>query len=119
MSTGTVADRGTDQAADPPGVALRSRQGAALVAATVLASMVGSYDAYVVNVAVPAIGAGLHAGVSAVQWTLTSYLLTVGGLLLLPGRSPTASGDAGCSRSACSSCSSARPCARWPRRSAR
>ena len=64
---------------------LRSPTGAALIVATVLASGVASYDAYVVNVAIPAIGRDLGAGVTALQWTLTSYLLTVGGLLLLAG----------------------------------
>ncbi|WP_432936341.1 MFS transporter [Kribbella sp. CA-253562] len=65
--------------------ALRSGTGFALVAATVLASMVGFLDAYMVNVAVPAIGAGLRAGVSQVQWVLTGYLVTVASLLLLAG----------------------------------
>lgn len=64
---------------------LRSRTGYALIAATVLASGVASYDAYVVNVAVPAIGQHFGAGVTAVQWTLTSYLLSVAALLLLAG----------------------------------
>ena len=36
--------------------ALRSATGVALVAATVLASMVGFLDAFMINVAVPAIG---------------------------------------------------------------
>jgi MFS family permease len=66
-------------------VALRSGRGAAVVAATVLASLIGFLDANVVNVAVPAIGRSLHAGVAALQWTLTSYLLAVAALLLLSG----------------------------------
>ena len=45
-----------------PLVALRSRTGAALIAATVLASGVASYDANVIKVAVPAIGRSLGAG---------------------------------------------------------
>ncbi len=65
--------------------ALRSPTGAAVIAATVLASMVGFLDASVVNVAIPAIGRDLGGGVSAVQWTITSYLLTVAALLLLSG----------------------------------
>jgi EmrB/QacA subfamily drug resistance transporter len=85
VSTETAAERGLDGPAGAPLLTLRSRRGVALVAATVLASGVGSYDAYVVNVAVPAIGRELHGSVAAVQWTLTSYLLTVGGLLLLAG----------------------------------
>ena len=63
-------------------IGLRSATGAALIAATVLASAVGTLDANVVKVAVPAIGRGLHANVGALQWTLTGYLLTVAALLL-------------------------------------
>src|SRR5215208_564564 len=64
---------------------LRSATGAALIAATVFASGVASYDAYVVNVAVPAITRHFGAGVAAIQWTLTSYLLAVAALLLIAG----------------------------------
>src|ERR1700730_3574400 len=66
-------------------VRLRSATGAALIAATVLAPAVGTLDANVVKVAVPAIGRGLHAYVGALQWTLTGYRLTVAALLLLTG----------------------------------
>jgi EmrB/QacA subfamily drug resistance transporter len=69
----------------PPLVPLRSGPGAALVAASVLASMVAFLDATVVTVAVPAIGRELGAGVAALQWTLTGYLLTAAGLLLVAG----------------------------------
>ena len=65
--------------------ALRSPTGVALVAATVLASTVGFLDAYMINVAVPAIGHDLHASVSELQWVLTGYLITVAALLLLAG----------------------------------
>src|SRR3954465_8853833 len=65
--------------------ALRSPTGVALIAGTVLASGVSSYDAYVVNVAVPAITRHFGAGVAAIQWTLTSYLLAVAALLLIAG----------------------------------
>ena len=78
----------TDYAAslkDSPLVALRSATGVALIAATVLASGVTSVDADVIKVAVPAIGRSLGAGVTALQWTLTSYLLMVAALLLLAG----------------------------------
>src|SRR3954469_21371238 len=68
-----------------PLVALRSATGATLIAATVLASGVASYDAYVVNVAVPAIDRHFGATVTAIQWTLTSYLLAVAALLLVAG----------------------------------
>jgi EmrB/QacA subfamily drug resistance transporter len=47
--------------------------------------MVAFLDAVVVNVAVPAIGRDLDAGVSGVQWVVTAYLLTAAALLLLAG----------------------------------
>ena len=74
----TVAEGG-------PLVALRSATGGALIAATVLASMVAFLDAFVVQVAVPAIGRGLHAGVTTLQWSVTGYLLTAAALLLVSG----------------------------------
>jgi EmrB/QacA subfamily drug resistance transporter len=67
------------------GIALRGRAGSLLVAATVLASMVGFIDAYMINVAIPAIGRDLGTGVSGLQWVLTGYLVTVASLLLLAG----------------------------------
>ena len=69
----------------------------ALIAATVLASMVGFLDAYVVNVAVPAIGRDLGASVTTLQWSLTAYLVTVAALLLVSGALPTASAGDACS----------------------
>jgi EmrB/QacA subfamily drug resistance transporter len=82
MSTRQVRDTSYD-AVGP--IALRSGAGVALIAATVLASMVGFIDAYMVNVAVPAISRDLHTGVSELQWVLTGYLITVAALLLLAG----------------------------------
>ena len=70
---------------DTARVALRSPAGRALIAATVLASMVGFLDAYMINVAVPAIGRDLQAGVSELQWVQTGYLITVAALLLFAG----------------------------------
>ncbi len=69
----------------PTLTALRSPAGAALIAATTLASTVGFFDANVVNVAVPAISDDLNASVASVQWILTGYLLAVAGLLLVAG----------------------------------
>src|SRR4051794_2203506 len=51
----TLDTRSTIGAAPETLFGLRSRTGAALVAATVLASMVAFLDAYMINVAVPAI----------------------------------------------------------------
>ena len=67
------------------GVALRSETGIALVAATTVASMAAFLDAYVVNVAVPAIQQDLGASGAALQWSLTGYLVTVAALLLVAG----------------------------------
>ena len=74
-----------DVAGGPRLIMLRSRPGAALIAATVFASMAGFLDASVVNVAVPAIGRDLGASLVALQWTLTGYLLTAAALLLVSG----------------------------------
>lgn len=84
MTAGAAAGT-AEPAADPGLVALRSRAGAALITATVLASTVGFLDAYMINVAVPAIGTDLRASVSELQWVLTGYLVTVAALLLLAG----------------------------------
>ncbi|GAA0929414.1 MFS transporter [Kribbella koreensis] len=64
---------------------LRSTAGVAVVSATILASTIGFLDASVVSVAIPAIGADLHAGVGALQWVVTGYLVTVAALLLVAG----------------------------------
>ena len=87
MSVSRLDRRGASPPASGagPSVSLRSRTGAALITATVLASATTSVDANVVKVAVPAIGKSLGAGVAALQWTLTSYLLAVAALLLLAG----------------------------------
>ena len=62
-----------------------SRQGRMVVAATVLASGVAFLDGTVVTVALPRIGADLGAGISALQWILNGYLLTLGSLVLVGG----------------------------------
>src|SRR5690349_15750854 len=66
-------------------IALRSAAGVALIATTVVASLIGFIDAGVINVAVPALGRHLHASVASLQWILTSYLVAVAALLLLSG----------------------------------
>src|SRR5919198_4618666 len=84
MATDSLADVGTERADDGL-FPLRSATGGAVVAATVLASMVGFLDAYMINVAIPAIGHDLSAGVTELRWVLTGYLVTVAALLLLAG----------------------------------
>ncbi|CAN5532021.1 MFS transporter [soil metagenome] len=64
---------------------LRSRQGRLVLLTTILGSGIASLDATVVNVALPAIGEDLDAGLSGLQWTLNGYLLTLAALILLGG----------------------------------
>jgi EmrB/QacA subfamily drug resistance transporter len=68
-----------------PDLELRSAQGRGVLAATILGSGLASLDGTVVNVALPRIGADLHAGLTALQWTINAYTLTLAGLLLLGG----------------------------------
>lgn len=56
-----------------------------VLAALMLASAVIMIDNSVLNVALPAIGRDLHAGVAQLQWVVTAYSLTFGGLLLTAG----------------------------------
>lgn len=74
-----------EQQASPELSPLRSPTGIAAMAATVLASAVAALGASVIRVAVPAIGRDFNAGVAALQWTVTGYLLTTASLLLLAG----------------------------------
>ncbi|HEX2041714.1 MAG TPA: DHA2 family efflux MFS transporter permease subunit [Acidimicrobiales bacterium] len=50
-----------------------------------LGSGIAFLDGTVVNVALPAIGSDLDAGLSSLQWIVDGYLLTLGSLLLLGG----------------------------------
>jgi EmrB/QacA subfamily drug resistance transporter len=53
--------------------------------ASVLASSLSFVDGSVLNVALPAIRAGYHAGAADVQWVVNAYLLPLSALLLLGG----------------------------------
>jgi EmrB/QacA subfamily drug resistance transporter len=64
---------------------LKSAQGRGVLAATILGSGMAQLDGTVVNVALPRIGTDLNAGITALQWTLNAYTLTLAGLLLLGG----------------------------------
>jgi EmrB/QacA subfamily drug resistance transporter len=64
---------------------LSSSRGRLALAATVAASGMASLDATVVNVALPHIGDDLDAGIGALQWVLTGYLLALASLILLGG----------------------------------
>src|SRR5215218_7270025 len=67
------------------GLALNSTAGRIALVATVAASGMAMLDATVVNVALPHIGEEFHAGVSALQWVLTGYLVALASLILLGG----------------------------------
>lgn len=68
-----------------PGLVLASRQGRGVLAATILGSGMAMLDGTVVNVALPRIGRDLDAGLTALQWTVNAYTLSLAGLLLLGG----------------------------------
>jgi EmrB/QacA subfamily drug resistance transporter len=68
-----------------PELVLRSGRGRGVLAATILGSGMAMLDGTVVNVALPRIGRNLHAGLTALQWTVNAYTLTLAGLLLLGG----------------------------------
>jgi MFS family permease len=54
-------------------------------AVTVLGSGIAALDATVVNIALPAIGREFHTGIAALQWVMTSYILTLAAFLLIGG----------------------------------
>ncbi|SHG15731.1 drug resistance transporter, EmrB/QacA subfamily [Jatrophihabitans endophyticus] len=68
-----------------PGLALKSAAGRGVLAATILGSGMAMLDGTVVNVALPRIGGDLDAGLTALQWTVNAYTLTLAGFLLLGG----------------------------------
>jgi EmrB/QacA subfamily drug resistance transporter len=53
--------------------------------ATILGSSLGFIDGSVVNVALPAIRAGLETSLATLQWVVNGYMLTLASLILLGG----------------------------------
>jgi len=53
--------------------------------ATILATSLTFIDGTVVNVALPALQADLHATITDVQWVIEAYMLFLGGLILVGG----------------------------------
>ncbi|HXN75834.1 MAG TPA: hypothetical protein VN876_04305, partial [Gemmatimonadaceae bacterium] len=53
--------------------------------ATILASAMTFIDGTVVNVALPALQAELHATITDVQWVVEAYALFLGALILVGG----------------------------------
>ncbi|MFI6318563.1 MFS transporter [Nonomuraea sp. NPDC050556] len=66
-------------------VRLKTAQGRWILAATVLGSGLAMLDSTIVNVAMPALGKELNAGMAGLQWTINAYTLTLAGLILLGG----------------------------------
>lgn len=56
-----------------------------VLAATVLGSSLAFIDATVVNIALPAIGRDLDAGLGGLTWTINGYTVTLASLILLGG----------------------------------
>lgn len=72
----------TSQADAQPAALQRMRW---TLAATVVGSSMTFLDATVVNVALPALQASLHATITEVQWVIEAYALFLGGLILVGG----------------------------------
>jgi MFS transporter, DHA2 family, multidrug resistance protein len=70
-------------ASDPDELQIGSRW--PIMVALMLASAVIMVDNSVLNVALPTIGRDLHVGIAQLQWVVTAYSLTFGGLLLTTG----------------------------------
>jgi EmrB/QacA subfamily drug resistance transporter len=79
-----VSQAGGAPAADDH-VRFGTARGRWVIFAAILGSGIAFLDSTVVNVALPAIGDDLGGGLSALQWTLDAYLLTLSALLLLGG----------------------------------
>src|ERR1700679_670998 len=62
-----------------------SKQGRLVLVVSILASFVAFLDGSIVNVALPAIQRDLGGGLSAQQWIVDAYLLTLGSLILIAG----------------------------------
>lgn len=56
-----------------------------VLATTILGSGMAMLDGTIVNVALPRIGAELHASVAGLQWILDGYLLALAALILIAG----------------------------------
>src|SRR3954452_5292804 len=66
-------------------VTLGTAPGRWLIVVTVLASGMAFLDSTAVQVALPSIGRELDASLMGLQWTITSYTLTLASLILLGG----------------------------------
>src|SRR5215831_13160953 len=71
--------------ADAPALSYSSAPGRWVLVVTVLGSGIASLDATVVNIALPTIGRDFHTGISALQWVINGYTLTLAAFLLIGG----------------------------------
>jgi len=71
--------------ADAPALSYSSAPGRWVLTITVLGSGIAALDATVVNIALPTIGRDFHAGIAALQWVMTSYILSLAAFLLIGG----------------------------------
>jgi EmrB/QacA subfamily drug resistance transporter len=81
----TIAVSSSTGSAGPAGEQRDSRRWWALAAVS-LAAFMTYLDNNITNVAIPTIQHSLHLSVSGLEWVVSSYLLTVAGLLLAGGR---------------------------------
>jgi MFS family permease len=70
---------------EAPALSYASAPGRWVLAITVLGSGIAALDATVVNIALPTIGRDFHTGIAALQWVMTSYILTLAAFLLIGG----------------------------------
>ena len=76
----------TQQPERPPDtVAYASRRGRGVLLVSVLGSGMAFLDSTAVNVALPALGRELGAGLTGLQWAVDAYLLTLSALVLAGG----------------------------------
>jgi EmrB/QacA subfamily drug resistance transporter len=85
MKTGERNDPVSASTVSPKRDGLDSRRWWVLAAVS-LAAFMTYLDNNIVNVAIPTIQRSLHLSVSGLEWVVSSYLLTVAGLLLVGGR---------------------------------
>jgi EmrB/QacA subfamily drug resistance transporter len=76
---------GGRQGGSADAVRLSEPRGRWVLAAAVLGSSVVFLTSTIVNVALPALGAALDAGIAGRQWVVTGYLLSLSALILLGG----------------------------------
>ena len=64
---------------------VRRRRPALILAICCMSLFIVNMDATIVNVALPSIGADLHAPISGLQWTIDAYTVVLASLLILSG----------------------------------